>query len=87
MPRFGGQAATDDGIMRVGWLTSVPGAVEIEMQCLPGSALPQELCARGYDLVDDGETERILNGGIGKVKRFAFQHTLTNLRPPVTERR
>jgi len=54
---------------RNGWLTSVAGAVEVEMQCLPGSTLPDELRALGYDLREDGEGERILPHGI--VERFA----------------
>jgi hypothetical protein len=45
---------------RSGWVTSIPGAVEVTMQCLIGSTLPDELRARGYDLVEDGESERIL---------------------------
>jgi hypothetical protein len=45
---------------RSGWITSAPGAVEVTMQCLLDSTLPDELRARGYDLVEDGETERIL---------------------------
>lgn len=32
---------------RHGWLTSVPGEVEVEMQCLPGSTLPAELRGLG----------------------------------------
>ena len=58
---------------RQGWLTSVPGEREVEMQCLPGSTLPDELRAGAeymlggetvrlpkYKVVADGETTRIL---------------------------
>ena len=41
---------------RNGWLTSVPGAAEVTMQCLVNSTLPDVLRARGYDLVEDGTT-------------------------------
>jgi hypothetical protein len=54
---------------RGGWLTSVPGAVEIELQALPGSTLPDEIAERfGYDVREIGETERILPAAI--VERF-----------------
>lgn len=43
-----------------GWLVSLPGARVVDLQCLPGSSIPGELEARGYALVEDGETERIL---------------------------
>ena len=62
---------------RQGWLTSVPGERDVEMQCLPGSSLPDELRAGAeYKLGDetvrlppfkvtaDGEGERILAHGI-----------------------
>jgi hypothetical protein len=49
---------------RGGWITSVPGAVEVEMQCLPGSSLPDDLKDSGYDVNEDGETERILPAAI-----------------------
>jgi len=49
---------------RHGWLTSVPGEVEVTMQVLPGSTLPEELRGLGYDVTEDGETERILAGAI-----------------------
>jgi len=58
---------------RQGWLTSVPGEVDVEMQCLPGSTLPDELRAGAeymlgnetvrlpkYKLEPIGETQRIL---------------------------
>jgi len=58
---------------RQGWLTSVPGERGVEMQCLPGSPLPDELRAGAeymlggetvrlpkYKVESDGETTRIL---------------------------
>jgi hypothetical protein len=53
---------------RNGWLTSVPGEVEVEMQCLPGSTLPGELRGLGYDVTETGEIERILPTAI--VQKF-----------------
>lgn len=52
---------------RHGWLTSVPGAVEVTMECLPGT-LPDDLRGLGYDVSATGETERILPGAI--VEKF-----------------
>jgi hypothetical protein len=43
-----------------GWLTSVPGAPEVTMECLPGSTLPDELRKLGYTVEADGQGERIL---------------------------
>src|SRR6267378_4117778 len=45
---------------RHGWLTSVPGAIDVSMECLPDSSLPDELKALGYRLEPTGETQRIL---------------------------
>jgi hypothetical protein len=33
---------------RGGWLTSVPGAHEVTVECLPGSRLPDDLRTLGY---------------------------------------
>lgn len=49
---------------RGAWITSVPGAPEITIECLPDSALPDELRAAGYDLREDGEGPRILPAAI-----------------------
>jgi hypothetical protein len=35
---------------RNGWITLVPGDVEVTIECLPRSSLPDELRAQGYDL-------------------------------------
>lgn len=40
------------------------GEVEVEMQCLPGSTLPDELRGFGYDVTETGDAERILSGAI-----------------------
>jgi len=46
---------------RQGWLSSVPGDVEVTLECLPGSSLPDELRAGAeYKVESDGETTRIL---------------------------
>lgn len=54
---------------RHGWLTSVPGAAEVTMECLPGSTLPDDLRWLGYKLTEIGETERILATAI--IESFA----------------
>jgi hypothetical protein len=53
---------------RGGWLVSVPGAPEVTMECLPDSALPNDLRALGYDVREIGDGERILPHRI--VERF-----------------
>ena len=45
---------------RHGWLTSIPGDVEVTMECLPGSTLPDELRRAGYTVTETGTTQRIL---------------------------
>jgi hypothetical protein len=37
---------------RHGWITSIPGAPEVTMECLEGASLPDELRALGYHLVE-----------------------------------
>ena len=49
---------------RGGWLTSVPGAVDVMLECLPNSGLPDDVARLGYDLKPDGETTRILPAAI-----------------------
>ncbi len=53
---------------RHGWLTSIPGAVDVTMECLPGSSLPDELRKLGYEVTEMGDGERILPHQI--VRRF-----------------
>jgi hypothetical protein len=50
------------------WLISLPGAVEVTLECLSGSRLPSELRSLGYDLREIEEGERILAHRI--VERF-----------------
>jgi hypothetical protein len=65
---------------RGGWVTSIPGAPEVTMECLPGSSLPDELRRQGYTVKENGEGERIMSHGvpsghtgIGRVLRFSFR--------------
>lgn len=53
---------------RGGWITSVPGDRTVTVETLPGSTLPADLRALGYDPVPDGTGERILPAPI--VERF-----------------
>jgi hypothetical protein len=53
---------------RNGWITSVPGDVDVTIECLPGSSLPDELRKAGYIVTEAGEGERILHSAI--VERF-----------------
>ena len=53
---------------RGGWMTSIPGAHEVTFDALPGSPLPDQLAALGYDVTLIGTTERILPHQI--VERF-----------------
>lgn len=55
---------------RGGWLTSIPGDVEVEMQCRPGSTLPDDLRGLGYVLTVIGETERIIPGTV--IEKFVL---------------
>ncbi len=49
---------------RHGWLTSIPGAGEVTMECLPSSTLPDELRRLGYDVREIEGSGRILAGAI-----------------------
>jgi hypothetical protein len=42
------------------WLTSICGDVEVMVECLPGSTMPERLQALDYRLRPDGEGERII---------------------------
>jgi hypothetical protein len=55
---------------RNGWLTSIPGAADVTMECLPGSMLPDELRRLGYDLREIEGGERILHSAI--IERFTL---------------
>jgi hypothetical protein len=71
---------------RHGWFTSLPGDKTVSFDCLPGSTLPDDLRGFGYDVRDDGKTERILHAAI--VERFARRAggELEPLTPGSTER-
>jgi hypothetical protein len=43
-----------------GWLTSVAGDRLVTLETPPGSSLPDDLRKAGYDVVPDGEGQRIL---------------------------
>jgi hypothetical protein len=49
---------------RHGWLTSVPGAEDVSMECLPDSTLPDDLRDLGYVVLPDGVGQRILHNAI-----------------------
>ena len=66
---------------RHGWLTSIPGAREVELQTLPDSRLPADLEALGYRLEEIGESERILPCGITE----RFVRAATGALEPATE--
>lgn len=53
---------------RNGWIISLPGHAEVMIECLPGSALPEDLRGLGYQLRAIHDGERILAGPI--VERF-----------------
>jgi hypothetical protein len=53
---------------RQGWIVSVPDATDMTIECLPNSALPNDLRALGYDVMAAGEGERILPTAI--IERF-----------------
>jgi hypothetical protein len=45
---------------RHGWITSIPGAIEVTIEVLPGSTLPDDLRGLGHQVHEAGEGERIL---------------------------
>jgi hypothetical protein len=53
---------------RHGWITSIPGDVDVTLETLPDSTLPAELEALGYRLAYAGEGERIIPERI--IERF-----------------
>jgi hypothetical protein len=50
-----------------GWATSVPGAREVRIECLPGSALPATLTRTGYELRRGEDGTRILPVAVSQV--------------------
>jgi len=49
---------------RGGWLVSVAGAVDVVLECLVDSTLPDDVARLGHDLKPDGEGQRILPAGV-----------------------
>jgi len=47
-----------------GWTTSIAGADVVSFETLPGSTLPAELRAMGYEVEPEGEGQRILPAAI-----------------------
>src|SRR6516225_3856328 len=66
---------------RGGWVTSIPGEAEIRFETLPGSGLPAELKAAGYDLRSDGHGERILASAITERLVLSSSGALVPLTP------
>jgi len=51
------------------WLTCVPGAMPIRLECRIGSSLPDDLKSKGYDVAPAGSTMRI--DAVGHVEMVA----------------
>lgn len=49
---------------RDGWIVSLPGSTDVTVECLPGSALPEQLRDLGHDVAHIGDGERILHSAI-----------------------
>lgn len=47
-----------------GWITSIPGDIEVALECLPSSTLPGDLASQGWDFREVGEGERILANAV-----------------------
>ena len=43
-----------------GWITSEPFTSPVRFECMAGSEIPEDLRARGYDVVGAGSGERLL---------------------------
>jgi hypothetical protein len=63
------------------WLTSVPGAREMEFQALVGSPIPDRLESLGWVVTKIGESERIIPRGI----RQRFETSSSGALIPATE--
>ena len=64
-----------------GWLTSIPGDVDIRLEALPGSPLPALLERQGYIVGRTGQTQRILPLAIVQ----KFETSSSGALIPVTE--
>lgn len=53
---------------RNGFITSPPGETVIRIECLPGSTLPSDMGALGYEVMPTGEGQRLLATAI--VEKF-----------------
>lgn len=76
---------------RGGWLTSIPGAWTITMECLPGSPLPDALRGLGWDVEPTGQTrERLLANAITekltRTSSGAYEFAAENSSKPVALR-
>jgi hypothetical protein len=75
---------------RHGFMTSIPGDVEMRFDALPESQLPQELHALGYTVIPIGETQRILASAITERLEIsssgALVHATENSTKPITTR-
>jgi hypothetical protein len=71
---------------RHGWLVSIPGAIEIRMQCLVGSDLPQEIAGLGYKPEMTGSAERILHHAIVEKLTIGADGTLVPMTEGSTQR-
>ena len=71
---------------RAGWVTSVRGEREVRLECLPDSTVAEELRTGAafklgdklvklpsYDVVADGEGQRVTGAGIVRVMRYSFE--------------
>jgi hypothetical protein len=71
---------------RHSWVTSVRGDIDVRFECPPDSPLPDELRSGAafklgdkvvrlpkYDVVADGEGQRVTGAGICRVMRYAFE--------------
>jgi hypothetical protein len=76
----------DEARQKNAWITSVAGDKEVRFDCLPDSPLPADLRGRGFDVIDEGDGERILHAAI--TERFARRTDgeLAPLTPGSTER-
>jgi hypothetical protein len=70
---------------RNGWLTSVPGAPTVTMECLPDSTLPDALRDLGYIVEQVGTTDRILANAITERFTRGPRGELELLKPGSTE--
>jgi hypothetical protein len=66
---------------RNGWIVSLHGDRALRIECLPFSALPEDMREMGYTVIANGEGERILASAITK----KFTRTSSGALEPMTE--